>query len=301
LKVIDMFAGAGGFSTGAKMAGLNVVWAGNHWPEAVACHQANHPETLHTTEDLIRLDWTTVPKHDILLASPACQGHSRARGKDRPHHDGLRATAWAVIDALEVHQPELVVIENVKEFQTKWVNYPTWELALTRLGYRVTSQLLNAADFGVPQARERLFVVAHRKKAIHIINPKLPHVPARDIIQWDAGKWGAIERARPLSERTMGCIRSGQNRYGKRFLVPYYGNEFHARSVDKALGTIMTVDTFMVVDGDRCRMMNLDEYKLAMSFPADYQLARRHKDAVKMVGNAVCPGLAKAILLQALS
>ncbi len=96
MKAIDLFAGAGGFSTGAKMAGCSVVWAANHWRQAVDVHASNHPGTDHACQDLHQTDWTTGPAHDLLLASPACQGHSRARGKERAHHDAQRSTAWAV-------------------------------------------------------------------------------------------------------------------------------------------------------------------------------------------------------------
>src|SRR5699024_2118387 len=82
MKAIDLFAGAGGFSTGARMAGVDVVFAANHRPQAVEVHSSNHPATMHACQDLHQLDWSTVPPHDLLMASPACQGHSRARGKE---------------------------------------------------------------------------------------------------------------------------------------------------------------------------------------------------------------------------
>lgn len=82
MKAIDLFAGAGGFSTGAVMAGCSVVWAANHWPAAVAVHADNHPDTVHTCQDLQQADWTRVPAHDLLMASPACRGHSRAKARN---------------------------------------------------------------------------------------------------------------------------------------------------------------------------------------------------------------------------
>lgn len=123
MKAIDLFSGAGGFTTGATMAGCNVVWAANHWPDAVATHASNHPTTLHSCQDLQQADWTQVPTHDLLLASPACQGHSRARAKDRAHHDAQRSTAWAVVSAAECHRPTVVLVENVPEFSA-WALYP---------------------------------------------------------------------------------------------------------------------------------------------------------------------------------
>jgi len=81
IKAADLFAGLGGFTEGAEAAGVDVVWAANHWPQAVECHRRNHPRVEHLCQDLQQADWTTVPRHDLLLASPACQGHSKARGK----------------------------------------------------------------------------------------------------------------------------------------------------------------------------------------------------------------------------
>jgi len=81
MRAIDLFAGAGGFSTGATQAGANVVWAANHWQVAVDTHAANHASTQHACQDLHQADWSRVPDHDLLLASPACQGHSKARGR----------------------------------------------------------------------------------------------------------------------------------------------------------------------------------------------------------------------------
>lgn len=116
MNAIDLFAGAGGFSTGAAMAGCQVLWAANHWPTAVEWHAANHPDTRHACQDLQQADFRDAPAHDILLASPACQGHSKARGTDKPHHDAQRATAWAVVTCAEVHRPAVVLVENVPEY-----------------------------------------------------------------------------------------------------------------------------------------------------------------------------------------
>ena len=90
---VDLFAGAGGSSIGAEAAGARVVLAANHWRAAIDTHKANHPHTEHWLQDLQQADFREAPAHDLLLASPACQGHSPARGKERPHHDAQRATA----------------------------------------------------------------------------------------------------------------------------------------------------------------------------------------------------------------
>lgn len=154
MKAIDLFSGASGFTESAVMAGFNVVWAGNHWPLACEYHARNHPETEHACQDLQQADWRTVPAHDLMLAAPACQGHSPARGKKKPHHDALRSTAWAVVACAEYHRSPFIVVENVPAFE-RWALYPAWRDAMHLLGYAIAPYIIDAADHDVPQHLSR--------------------------------------------------------------------------------------------------------------------------------------------------
>lgn len=291
MKAIDLFAGAGGFTIGAKQAGCDVIWAANHWPTAVAVHADNHPGVQHVCQDLHQCDWTAVPAHDLLLASPACQGHTRARGKERAHHDATRATAWAVVSALECHLPDAGLIENVPEFM-KWALFPAWCAAVQALGYAISPHLIDAADHGVPQHRLRAFIVLTRSKhPIDLQLPKRDHVPVSNIIDFNAGRWSAIDRV-GRSVATLARIRSGRAAHGGRFLTAYYGNERGGRSLSRPVGTITTRDRWAVIDGERMRMFSVEECRRAMGFPADFRLPSRSKDAMHLLGNAVCPPVA---------
>lgn len=295
MNAIDLFAGAGGFSTGATLAGCKVVWAANHWPAAVLVHANNHPHTLHLCQDLQQADWTQVPAHDLLMASPACQGHSRARGKDRAHHDAQRSTAWAVVSAAECHRPAVVLVENVPEFAA-WTLYPAWCAAMHALGYALAPMVLDAADHGVPQHRRRLFIAGTRSK--HPIDLRLPrrdHVGSGQIIDFDAGRWSAINKP-GRSPATLSRIKAGRAAHGSRFVTAYYGNEAGGRALSRPVGTITTRDRWAVIDGDRMRMLNVDECRRAMGFPEGYLLPERSKDAMHMLGNAVCPPVARDVI-----
>lgn len=297
MRAADLFSGAGGFSTGATMAGAEVVWAANHWPLAVQWHAANHPRTQHACQDLQQADFSQAPAHDLLLASPACQGHSPARGKERPHHDAQRATAWAVVTCLEVHRPSVALIENVRAFE-RWQLFPAWSAAMEALGYTLSPHLVDAADHGVPQHRERLFIVATRSK--HPMRLKLAqvqHVPAINIVDFDAGRWSPI--AKPgRSSRTLARIAAGRKAHGDRFVAPYYGSGSGetGRSLARPLGTITTRDRWALIDGDRMRMLSANECRAAMGFPDGYQLPTTHKDAIHLLGNAVCPPVARDLI-----
>lgn len=292
MKAVDFFAGAGGWSEAARMAGAKVLVAANHWQRAVETHQLNHPETHHLCQDVGLLDATTLPEHDLFLASPACQGHSPARGKDKPHHDESRSTAWCVIDVVEVTRPRFVIVENVPEFRSKWALYKHWRGALESLGYGLSENVLDASEFGVPQERKRIFIVGVRNGAAPAIrSPKLEPVPASSFIDFAEGSWSPV-RKRGRAPATLARIRRARrDGYGERFLAPYYGDGsgLTGRSLARPLGTVTTRDRYAVVDGDRMRMLTPREYKAAMSFRPDYIVTGTRTEQIHQLGNAVCP------------
>lgn len=297
MTVVDLFAGAGGFTTGAVAAGCEVVWAANHWPEAVKVHAANHPNVQHLCQDLHQADWGEVPAHDLLTASPSCVGHTRARGKELPHHDAARSTAWAVVSAAEVHKTPVIVVENVVEFLS-WVLFPAWSLAMESLGYSMAAHQLNAADFGVPQSRERVFIVFTRSKApIDLKLRKHREVSARSIVDLDTshGAWSLIRKP-GRAGKTLTRVAAGRAAHGEQFLLSYYGSTKGGRSLDRPLGTLTTRDRHAVINGEHMRMLTVDEVRAGMGFPKGYILPPQRKLAVHMLGNAVCPPVATVVI-----
>lgn len=290
ITVADLFSGMGGFSLAAEMAGCRVIWAGNHWRVAVDTHAANHPGAVHACQDLQLQDWTQVPRMDLLLASWACQGHSPARGKDRPHHDAARATADAFVQAIEICRPEAALGENVPGF-LKWVRYPAWVMSLNALGYSVSVHQSDAADHGVPQNRERVFIAVTKSKHPLVLKvPKREHVPASSFIDFDSGSWSPINKP-GRAEKTLARIAAGRKAHGSRFLTPYYGSGSGTtgRSLARPIGTITTRARWALIDGDRMRMTTLNENRAGMGFPASTILPPDPVLALHMLGNAVAP------------
>ena len=299
---IDLFAGLGGWSTGARSAGIDVLWAANHWPVAVEWHSANHPEAIHICQDLHQADWSKVPAHDIMLASPCCQGHSKARGKasGNAQHDASRSTAWAVVSAAEFHRPEVVLVENVEEF-TAWALYPAWSQAMAALGYMIAPHVVDCADLGVPQHRVRLFLVCTRSKApLNLQLHQRRHVPASSFIDFDAGKWSKVVKP-GRAESTLLRVKNGRERFGDRFIMPYYGSGsgLTGRCLERPIGTITTLDRWALVRGEEMRMLSANEALAAMSFPADTKRPDNHRQTMHMAGNAV-PPLAGQRIIEAL-
>lgn len=306
LKAVDFFAGAGGWGEAARRIGLPVTLAANHWDIAVDAHRLNHTATRHVCQNVDLIDLTTLPDFDVLIASPSCQGSSRARGKERPHHDAERASAWVVPQVLVTRRPRWVVVENVVEMREAFEHYAMWRGTFEASGYGVAEAVLNARDFGVPQDRERLFVVARLGgPPPRVVSPGLPPVAIAKFIDWEAGQWNPVsEKVAATRARVARAVADG---LGDRFLVPYYGSGsgLTGRSIGRPVGTITALARWAAVKKDRrgrrvMRMLSVAEVRRAMGFPEGYLLPRNKRNATRLLGNAVVPQVAAEVLAQTL-
>lgn len=174
ITVTDLFCGAGGSSLGAEAAGMQLVMAANHWQTAIDVHQQHFPDAAHDVADISQADPRRYPATDVLLASPECTNHSQARGVSRrkqdptlwdkpdPAAERSRATMWDVPRFAEQIKYSAIVVENVVE-ATKWVGWRGWCQVMDDLGYTRTVLSHNSMHHGVPQSRDRIYVVFTRK------------------------------------------------------------------------------------------------------------------------------------------
>lgn len=294
MRAVDLFAGWGGFTLGAELAGVRVVWAANHWPLAVEAHAANHPHVEHVCQDLRQADWAALPSFDLLLASPACQGHSTAsQPRRRTRHDAMRATAWAVIDCAEITKPRAIIVENVPAFR-RWQLFDLWAAALGRLGYAIDVRTLRASRHGVPQRRDRLFVIATRRPRLIMLPESATELAFGPCIEWASGTW------RPTSDAGAGArvrIARAQRRHGPRCLVQHTSDHM-GTPLHEPIRTITTADHWIVVDGDRYRPITVRETARGMGFPDTYRWPERagRRDQIRGLGNAVPPPLARDVI-----
>lgn len=307
LLVADLFCGAGGTTTGAMHAinslGHEVEFvAVNHWPVAIATHSANHPNVRHFCKDLDTANPNEIVPEgelDLLLASPECRFHSEAQG-GRPLDEQSRASAWHVVRWAERLYIRRIVVENVPRF-LKWgpldrkkrplkskegATFRAWVAALESLGYRVEWRVLNAADYGTPQSRKRLFIQA-RRDGRRIVWPERTHAPRGDedtlngrLLTWTPAR-SAIKfdkyrhLAKPiedkgLAESTLKRIAEGVERFVRLpnpqpFLVTlrqYAG----ARSLDEPMPTITTsgnhhvlIEPFLIPQDSASPLRSLDD------------------------------------------
>ena len=159
MKAIDLFAGAGGLSLGLKNAGWDVVAAIEFDKYAAATHQHNLPGTKTLRTDVRDVDWAKFKGIDLVAGGPPCQPFS-VSGKQLGEQD-LRDMVPEFVRIVSIVRPQAFLMENVKGLASaKFADYLSDAIArFSKLGYTVNHTVLSAADFGVPQFRERLFVV----------------------------------------------------------------------------------------------------------------------------------------------
>ncbi len=306
IKTIDLFCGAGGSSFGARNAGADIVAGFDLWPTATLAYKTNFPEASVFTGDLRQLDPLTIMNNigeiDLLLASPECTNHSVAKGS-KERCEESKMTAFEVTRYAKVFQPKWIVIENVVEMQS-WSEHPKLLDELWGLGYYVNQLKLNSADFGVPQARKRLFLLCTKMKDVNSPSVNKKVTPVSSILDW-----GETYAYSPLFKkgRALNTLKRAENAIevvGKRepFIMVYYGTGDGWQSVEDPLRTITTLDRFALVrparGGHKMRMLQPEELKLAMGFSQSYNLGinitRREK--IKLMGNGVCPPVMASIV-----
>lgn len=159
---VDLFAGAGGARLGVEMAGFDTIVAVDHNEQALQTQVENFGGQV-VVHDLSDVDASVLPDAavgiDYLHGSPPCKGFSSAG--DRDPDDERNELVWSFVDWVDELQPRVVTMENVAGMATmreSWMRDLT--AAFAEAGYRMRSMTLNAANFGVPQTRERMFCVA---------------------------------------------------------------------------------------------------------------------------------------------
>lgn len=167
-SVIDLFSGVGGLSLGFRMAGYDVLLANEIDSSIAEAYSKNHPETKMINADITSLDIDSafegyVDKVDVVIGGPPCQGFSQ-KGQRKSINDPRNFLFRYFFEVVKYVRPRFFVIENVPNILTAENGYFKQEIAdiFQNIGYDISSAVLNAADYGVPQNRHRAFIVGNR-------------------------------------------------------------------------------------------------------------------------------------------
>ncbi len=165
---IEIFAGAGGMATGAVNAGVDVLMAIENNPYAAQTYLANHKKTtvvVDGIENIKEIKFERNNEEVILFGGPPCQGYSYSNRKTRSSKNPKNWLFKEFMRSIEMVKPDWIVIENVPGLKKMDNGFFLKAICddLHKLKYTPSFKILNAADFGVPQKRERIFIVASRK------------------------------------------------------------------------------------------------------------------------------------------
>lgn len=308
-RVLDLFCGGGGSSWGAQSAGAEIVCGVDAWPVAAATFQSNFPDAKVINGILDETSSTTilgnVGKIDLILASPECTNHTCAKG-NRPRDEESKKTANFVVRFAQELNPRWLIIENVIQMRS-WDGYLPLMNQLRGLGYRLRPQIVDSADFGVPQTRRRLFILCDNETEPEEVRPnrRRKRRTAGDVVDlngdWQANPLKTEKRAPDTIARAERAIEELGK--GEPFLIVYYGSDGGGgwQPLDRPLRTLTTLDRFGLVTWKGrtpyLRMLQVPELKKAMGFNAKYELLHgSRRDKIKVLGNGVCPPVMEALV-----
>ena len=296
VKVIDLFAGIGGIRLGVEQAfgSVDCVFTSEIDKHAVTTYKANFGDD-HIFGDITKINENDIPDHDILLAGFPCQPFSQA-GLKKGFTDTRGTLFFDIERILLAKQPKAFLLETVKQLKghDKGRTFQTIIDHLNKAGYKVFYEILKARDFGVPQNRERIYIVGFLDHSINFEFPKPTNLPTRvgDILD------DVVDEKYTISDR----LWSGHKR--RKELNKLNGKGFGYGLFNKESAYTNTISARYYKDGSEIlieqegknpRKLTPREAARLQGFPEGYIIPVSDAQAYKQFGNSVAVPVIKAI------
>jgi len=323
-KSIDLFAGIGGIRLGFEEAfskKIKTVFVSEFDKNACKTYQANFHDSFDISGDITKIDEKTIPAFDICLAGFPCQAFSIAGHKNgfNDNYKGMsRGTLFhEVVRICEYHKPKVIFCENVKGLviHDKGRTFPIIKGAFEEIGYNVYTKVLNSQNYGVPQNRERIYIVCFRKdldsSSFSFPEPLKGKKPAiKDIMEENV-----VSSKYYLSTVYLQCLVNHKARHQAKG----DGFGYVIRDVNGVTGAIvcggMGKERNLIIDNrltdftpvthihgevnrDGIRRLTPREWARLQGFPDDYQLILSDGPLYKQFGNSVTVPVIKAVAEQ---
>ena len=301
MKIVSLFSGAGGLDLGFKMAGHTIIWANDLYSDAVETYKINLGNHIYC-KDVFTVEESEVPDCDIIIGGVPCQGFSVANTK-RNVNDERNQLYKQLIRIIDAKQPKFFLAENVKGIFSL-AKGQVLKMILndfTNLGYKVKAQILNAVDYGVPQLRQRVFIIGVRND----LSFEYQFPLKTNCVNGSNGlpKWVSVGEALavlPNPDEPNDIPNHDYSKYKLRF-NGYIGH----RTIDpmKPAPTVTARGddkggVVVLHHPNNQRRMSCRELATVQSFPIDYAFSGTRSSVYRQIGNAVPPLLACAVAKQ---
>lgn len=320
LRSIDLFAGIGGIRLGFEQAfktDLKTIFV-SEWDEnAQKTYKANFNDSFEIAGDITKIDESDIPEFDICLAGFPCQAFSLA-GQKKGFKDDYKGMSRGTLffDVARIcskHKPKVIFCENVKglTIHDKGRTFEIITETLKEIGYTPFQCILNSKDFGVPQNRERIYIVAFRNdiapKTFEFPKPTDSSKVLRDILE---------KQPVPSKYYLSDCYLDTLKRHKERHLAKGNGFGYEIRSLDSVSGAIVcggmgrernliidkrqknlipTTHIKGAINNQGVRKLTPKEWSRLQGFPEDFILPLADVHLYKQLGNSVTVPVIRAI------
>lgn len=311
---IDLFAGIGGFRIPLQELGGKCIFSSEFNPHAQKVYMDNYGEVPFG--DITRIPMEYIPNHDVLTAGFPCQPFSIS-GKMKGFEDTRGTLIYNVFQIIEAKQPRVVFLENVKHLvhHDNGNTLRTILQGLSNLGYQYSYKVLNASDFGVPQNRERIIIIACKNKKFDFSKlKKYPRKFIKDIVDPPSTDFEYLEEPYTILDdykmQPSGLIFVGYRNKKIRKAGVRPGTEnlsrvhkqpnriYHINGIHPALPSQETSGRFWVYDGKNVRKLTINECYRLMGYPDKFIRNKSITEQYRQIGNSVCLPMIKEIALQ---
>ena len=302
LKTVALFAGCGGLDLGFENAGFNIIWANDNNKKVQETYRYNHKETELVIKSLVDIKSEEIPECDVIIGGPPCQSWSLA-GAMKGKEDSRGQLFYEYVRVIKDKRPMAFVAENVKGIFSKAHIDSFNEIVdmFKEAGYTVTYKLVNAKNYGVPQDRERVFIVGIRNdlgvtyEFPNTTNSEGNYITLEDAIgdlrenpgEWMEGSFSPIfmsrNRRRSWNEVAFTVQASGRQ-------TQIHPDSPEMEKVDKDKWQ------FKQDTNSKVRRMSVRECARIQTFPDSFEfLGNPINENYKMIGNAVPVKLAESV------
>ncbi|WP_062050365.1 DNA cytosine methyltransferase [Bacillus sp. JCM 19034] len=309
-KFIDLFAGIGGFHSALHAFGASCVYSSEWDKHAQKTYYENYG--MMPEGDITQIDAKDIPSHDILCAGFPCQAFSIS-GKQKGFEDARGTLFFDVARIAKHHKPKILLLENVRNFEKHddGNTLKTVKAVLDEIGYDVWHKVLNASHFGLPQNRERIYIIAIRKdfevshfqfptgtfEKVYLKDMTLPdelteqYIINRDDITIDHSKVPSenLFNNYPLKPVRVGTINKGGQ--GERI----YSDLGHAITLSAYGGGPGSKTGCYLING-KIRKLAPRECARIQGFSDDFKIPVSDAQAWKQFGNSVPVNVLKSII-----